>query len=186
MAKKIFKIFGKVLLGILGFIVLLLIIGLFIDGNYSVEREIVIKKPNTEVFDYMKYLKNQDNYTVWNSMDKNMKKEYVGVDGTVGFISKWDSENDNVGAGEQEITKLEYGKRAEVKLRFLRPFKSESDAFYSTNFIDSNTTKVVWGIKGSSPYPFNLMKLFMNMDEMIGKDFETNLTNLKNVLENKH
>ena len=70
---------------------LLLIAGLFFKkGEYNVDFEIIVNKPSKQVFDFIKYLKNQDNFSVWVNVDAGMKKSYGGVDGTVGFISAWD------------------------------------------------------------------------------------------------
>ena len=103
---KALKITGLVLAGI---ILLLLITGLFVDGKYSVEREVTINKPKQEVFDYVKYLKNQNQFSVWAKIDPAMKTEFRGEDGTVGFVSAWDSENPDAGKGEQKIVKIDDG-----------------------------------------------------------------------------
>ena len=66
----------KILLIILAVIaiivVLLLIIAVFVKKRYSVEREIIINRPKQEVFNFIKFLKNQDKYSKWASMDPNM------------------------------------------------------------------------------------------------------------------
>ena len=116
-------------------------------------------------------------------MDPNMIKVYAGNDGTVGFISAWDSKLSDVGKGEQEITKITEGERLDFELRFLRPFKATDYAYMTTESAGDNQTVVKWGFNGKMPYPMNLMLVCMNMDKMIGKDLETGLTNLKNVLE---
>jgi hypothetical protein len=177
------KILKRIALAILGLIVLLLIIALFVKKDYAVVREITINKPTQEVFDYIKYLKNQDNYSVWAKMDPNMKKEYRGNDGAVGFVSAWDSNVKNVGTGEQEITKITDGERLDVELRFMKPFKSTDYAYMITSNVSDNQTNVKWGFMGKMPYPMNLMLICMNMDKMLGKDLETGLTNLKSTLE---
>ena len=69
-----------------------------------IEKSVEIRKPSSEVFNYLKYTRNQDNFSVWNMADPDMKKEQSGTDGEVGFLYRWDSQNKNVGAGEQEIT----------------------------------------------------------------------------------
>lgn len=177
------KIVKKILLGIIGIIVLLLIIALFVKKEYGVEREITINKPKQEVFDYLKMLKNQDNFSVWAKRDPNMKKEYRGTDGTVGFVSAWDSENKHVGKGEQEIKNITEGERLDFELRFLKPFEATDNAFMTTEALSDNQTKVKWGFNGKMAYPMNLMLLFMNMDEMLGKDLQEGLNNLKAILE---
>lgn len=174
----------KIILVIIAIIIAIpLILALFVKKEYSVEREIVIKRPKQEVYNYVKYLKNQNNYSKWASMDPNMKKEFRGTDGTVGFVSAWDSEKDDVGKGEQEITKIEEGKRIDYEIRFMKPIKSSAPAYMITEPVGDNQTKVKWGFEGHMPYPMNVMQLFMDLPGMIGNDFQTGLNNLKTILE---
>jgi uncharacterized protein YndB with AHSA1/START domain len=176
------KALKAILFTLAAIIALALIAALFIEKEYAVEREITINKPVSEVFDYIKYLKNQDSYSKWNTMDPNMKHSYTGTDGTVGFIAAWEG-NKNFGVGEQEIMKIIEGERIETQLRFKEPFEAQDDAYMTTTMIDSTTTKVIWGFSGAFAYPMNLMKLIMNMEEQLGSDFETGLQNLKEILE---
>jgi hypothetical protein len=177
------NIFVIILLVILGLIALLLIIALFTKKDYAVEREIVINKPKQEVFNYIKHLKNQDNFSKWATMDPNMKKEYTGTDGTVGFVSAWDSNDKNVGKGSQTIKKITEGENVDFEIHFLKPFEAKANAFMSTEALTADKTKVKWGFNSSMKYPMNLMLIFMNMENMLGNDLSTGLTNLKTVLE---
>lgn len=177
------KIIKRILFVILGFILLALIAALIMPKEYAVEREIVINKPNDSVFNYIKYLKNQDNFSVWSRTDPNMKKTFTGVDGTIGAVAAWESENKNVGVGEQEIKNILPNERIDFELRFKKPFESTDNAYFSTEGISSKETKVKWGFNGKMPYPMNLMLPIMNMDEMLGKDLEKGLVDLKVLLE---
>ena len=116
------KVLKKIGIGLGVIVALLLVIPLFTKKEYSVVRETVIARPKAVVFDYIVLLKNQDNFSVWAQMDKNMKKSYKGTDGQVGFVSAWESKDDKVGAGEQEIKKILPGERIDYELRFLKPF----------------------------------------------------------------
>ncbi len=167
---------------LLGIIVLLLLAGLVISKDISATKEIVINKPKDEVFNYIKYLKNQQNYSKWATLDPNIKNEFRGTDGQPGFVNHW-SGNKKVGEGEQEITGIDEGKALYSDLRFIKPFKSFAKATMKTEAIDANSTKVTWGFESKMNYPMNVMKLFMNMSEMVGKDFSTGLSNLKKVME---
>ena len=180
------KIFKKFLIGLAILIAIPLIVALFVKSNYDVQREILIDQPNQVVFDYVKYLKNQDHYSKWNQMDPDMKKSYKGTDGTVGFVSRWESNNEDVGTGEQEIKKITEGERIDFELRFIKPFEATEPAFMTTEKVGENQTKVVWGFSGHFAYPMNLMLLFMDMEEMIGNDLETGLNNLKQILEKEN
>lgn len=167
---------------VLGLIGLLLLAGLFISKDLQANKEIVINKPVDEVFGFIKYLKNQQLYSKWAALDADMKNEYNGIDGQPGFVNHWVG-NKKVGEGEQEITAIEEGKAIYTDLRFIKPFKSFAKVKMTAEAIDASSTKVSWGFQSKMNYPLNIMKLFMNMNEMIGKDFSTGLANLKNLLE---
>ncbi|GGG47363.1 polyketide cyclase [Croceivirga lutea] len=171
-------IFLYIILAILG---LIIILGIIAPKTYEVSRSIVINKPKDEVFSYLKSLKNQDTWSPWGKRDPNMKKKFTGIDGEVGATSYWNG-NKEVGEGEQEITKIVEGERIETELRFLKPFKSTSDAFFYVDEVNGGT-EVVWGFKGNNKFPMSIMMLFMSMDKMIGKDFEEGLSDLKAQLE---
>ena len=177
------KILKKILIVIAIIIAIPLIIALFVEKDYAVEREITINKSKQEVFDYIKFLKNQDNFSKWSTMDPKMKKTYQGTDGTVGFVSAWESNDENVGVGEQEIKKIAEGERIDFELRFIKPFEATEPAFMSTESVTENQTKVKWGFSGHMNYPMNIMMLFMDFEKMIGDDLQTGLSNLKTVLE---
>jgi len=177
---KALKIIG---LAIVGIVVLALITGLFVNGNYAVVREVTINKPKAEVFNYVKYLKNQNKFSVWAKIDPAMKTEFRGKDATVGFVSAWDSKNKDAGKGEQKITKIEEGSRINYELHFIEPFESTDYAYMTTESVSDNQTKVNWGFYGKMKYPMNLMMLGMNMDKTLGPDLEKGLNNLKALLE---
>ncbi len=179
------KVLKWVLFTIGGIIVIVLVASIFIKKEYAVEREIFINRPQAVVFNYVKYLKNQDNYTVWGSLDPQMKREYRGTDGTVGFVAAWDSKNSHVGKGEQEITDIQTGERIDYNLRFMEPFESKAHTYFALAAASENVTKVVWGFDGKMSYPTNFMRLFMNMDKMLGPDFEKGLQKLKEILESQ-
>ena len=165
-----------------GILLLLLILYLLAPSGYDVSRTIEIHKPSSEVFDYLKYLKNQDQWSPWGKRDPNMKKDFSGTDGTVGAISRWEG-NKEVGSGEQEIKHIEEGRRIETELRFLKPWKSTSDAYMEVEPLGAGSSRVRWGFKGKNGFPMRFMMLFMNMDKMIGGDFEEGLATLKNQME---
>jgi uncharacterized protein YndB with AHSA1/START domain len=180
--KKLLFIFG-------GFVVLLLIAGLVLVGlapqDFGVEREVVINKPKAEVFAYLKMLKNQNDWGAWAKKDPNIKVEYTGNDGEVGFVSSWQSNDSEVGTGEQEIKKIDDGKRIDYELRFKKPFESTSNAWITTEEAGENKTKVKWGFKGKMPAPFNALMLFVDMEGPISKDFDEGLASLKKILESQ-
>ncbi|MDC6365020.1 SRPBCC family protein [Muricauda sp. AC10] len=165
-----------------GLVALILILALIAPKTYDVSRFIEIEKPKKDVFENLRFLKNQDAWSPWNKKDPDMDKKFTGTDGEVGATSYWNG-NKDVGEGEQEITKIVDGERIESELRFLKPWKSTSDAYLVTEEIAKDKTKVTWGFSGKNKFPFSIMMLFMNMDKAVGKDFEEGLSNLKELLE---
>ena len=117
-------------------------------------------------------------------MDPDMKKSYSGTDGTVGFVSAWESDDKNVGKGEQEIVKITDSERIDYELRFLEPFEATEAAYIITKEVSDSSTLVSWGFNGHMNYPMNIMLLFMDMEGMIGDDLSTGLMTLKGVMEN--
>ncbi|MFC4219918.1 SRPBCC family protein [Flagellimonas marina] len=165
-----------------GIVLLVLILAMIAPKTYNVSRSVEIAKPKSEVFAYLRSLKKQNEWSPWGKRDPNMQQKFTGTDGEVGSMNYWNG-NKEVGEGEQEITRIVDGERIESELRFLKPWKSTSDAYITTEEVDANTTKVTWGFSGKNKFPMSIMMLFMNMDKMIGKDFEEGLASLKERLE---
>jgi hypothetical protein len=177
------KILKGIALALAGIVALALIVALFVKKEYAVERQISINKPKQEVFDYIKLLKNQQYYSVWEKADPNAIHGFRGIDGTIGAVSSWKSKVKEVGSGEQEILEMIDGEHIDYELRFFEPFQSKDHAYFDTTAPSANTTLVKWGFEGKMNYPMNLMLLFMNMEEMLGKDLQGGLDNLKTELE---
>ncbi|GGF26961.1 SRPBCC family protein [Echinicola rosea] len=177
------KILKTALLAILGLAVLVLIIAAFVPREMNVEKSVVINRPVEEVFDYVKMLKNQNEFSVWMTIDPKMKKSYEGVDGTVGAVTKWDSQNEEVGKGEQEITAIEANKRIDSELRFIRPYESTAQAYMITQKASAHQTKVIWGFHGESKYPMNLLQKIIGIEEILGDQLQQGLDTLKDQME---
>ena len=170
-----------ILLVIAAIVALFLIVALIVKKDFTLEKEVVINKPKTEVFNYLKQIKNQEQYSVWVMKDPNIKIVYTGTDGTVGFTSSWVSDDKNVGIGEQEIIKMNEGESMEVEIRFKKPFEAINYAKTTVTAVNPNQTKVTSLFYGKSKFPMNVMNLFM--DKFVGKDMQQNLLNMKNNLE---
>ena len=177
----------KILIGLA--IVVVLLVGVCATAaflaptDFRVERELVINKPKSEVFAYAKMLKNQNDWGPWFKKEPTMKQEFRGTDGTAGFTSYWKGTKDEVGEGEQEITRIVEGERIETELRFIQPFESKADAYLTTEAAGDAQTKVRWGFTGSMPRPMNIMLLVMDIDKEVGKDFAEGLSSMKMILE---
>ena len=164
-------------------VALLLVAAAFVKKEYSVFRNVIINKPVNIVFDYVKHLNNQTQYSIWTMRDPLAKTTAKGIDGTVGFITSWDSKNSQVGKGEQEIIGLNENKKVDIRLQFYKPFNCAASANFVTNDMGDGSTEIAWTFNGSMPYPFNIMRVFTSIDKMIGKDLQDGLNNIKAILE---
>jgi uncharacterized protein YndB with AHSA1/START domain len=174
------NILTTVLLVLAGIVALLLILALLAKKGYDIERQIIINAPRQKVFDYLKLLKNQDNFNKWVMTDPNMKREFKGTDGTVGFIYGWNG-NKQAGEGEQEIKAIVEGQRIDTEIRFVRPFSAIAYANMVTESVSDDQTKVTWSTASTMKYPLNLMVSMV--EKMLAKDMDTSLANLKRILE---
>jgi hypothetical protein len=170
-----------ILLVISTLIAIVFIAALFMKKKYSISAEIIINQPKSDVFNYIKILKNQENYSKWVMDDPNAKLNYIGEDGTIGFISQWESNLKNVGIGEQEITDIKENEFYKVEIRFKKPFEGISQAITKTEAISENQTKVTTTFHTYTPFPMNVMVPFIS--KMLKTDMDGNMSRLKANLE---
>jgi hypothetical protein len=149
----------------------------------KIEKSVEINRSPALVFEYLKMTKNQDNFSVWNMADPDMKKKYKGKDGTVGFTYSWDSTMKNVGAGEQEITGIEEGKSIDYEIRFFRPMQNTGKTNFQITGNGNESASVSWKFEAPSKFPMVLFSPIFKI--MLGKDLQKGLINLKQILEKK-
>jgi uncharacterized protein YndB with AHSA1/START domain len=170
-----------ILLVLAGIIALLLIIALFMKKEHYVNREIIINAPRQKVFDFLKLLKNQDQFNKWATAGKeNRKEEFKGTDGTVGFIYSWSGDK-SAGEGEKEILNIVEGKRIETEIRFVKPMRMSASVIMETTSVSDNQTKVNLINAGILKYPLNIM--IPIAEKNFSKDLDTSLSTLKSILE---
>jgi hypothetical protein len=173
------KILKRIVIVVLVIIALLLIIALFLPRTTTVRVSETIHQPRQVVFDYVRMLDNQRNYSVWVMEDPDLVPEITGIDGTVGATQHWDSEK--VGAGEQEITALSPD-RMDVALHFIKPFEGKAKAAYIFTPVSETQTTVTSEFYSETPYPLNLVSYFFST-KMIEDAQTRTLQNLKRILE---
>ena len=169
-----------ILLVVAGIIALLLLIALFMKREHYVNREIIINAPRQKVFDFLKLLKNQDQFNKWARADKDRKEETKGTDGTVGFIYSWSGDK-SAGKGEKEIMNIVEGKRIETEIRFVKPMRISAYVIMETESLSDNQTKVNLSNAGTLKYPLNIM--IPMAEKNFAKDLDISLSTLKNILE---
>jgi len=169
-----------ILLVLAGIIALLLLIALFMKKQHYVNREIIISAPRQKVFDYVRFLKNQDEFNKHAMVAPDRKREFKGTDGTVGYVYSWSGDK-NAGVGEKEIMNIIEGKRIETEIRFVKPMRATATIIMKTESLSDDQTRVSWSNAGTLIYPLNIM--IPMMEKHVAKDMDTSLSTLKNILE---
>ncbi len=148
-----------------------------------IEKSITINKDVHEVYEFLKETKHQDQFSVWNMKDPNMKKTYAGTDGTQGFVYAWDSKDKNTGAGEQETKNIIEDTRIDYEVRFKRPMKNIGKSSFITDKVHNNISSVTWTFACPTKFPMSLFSPIFK--KILGKQIDQSLQNLKALLESK-
>lgn len=175
---KIAKVLGGVLLAA---VAVVLVLASRKPNEFRVERSVVIKAPPAKVFPWLEDPKKTVEWSPWEKKDPNMKKTFSGAAKGKGAVYEWDG-NKDIGAGRLEITESVPPTTVVMDLHFLRPMDDRSVARYDAKAVDGGT-EVTWSIAGKNTRVSKVMCLFMDMDKMIGGEFEKGLADLKTVAE---
>jgi uncharacterized protein YndB with AHSA1/START domain len=150
-------------------------------ATYRVERSIVTTAAAPAVFGYLEDLHKFPEWSPWQELDPAMKVEHSGAEKGAGASYFW-SGNDKVGEGRMTITESIPADHVSIKLEFLKPFASTSDTKWNLT-PEGDGTKITWSMDGTNSFMGKVMCVFMDMDKMIGADFERGLAKLKQVAE---
>ena len=149
--------------------------------TFRVRRSATITAPPEKVFVAISDFHQWTSWSPWEHRDPAMKRTYSGADSGRGAVYAWDG-NKNVGSGRMEILEASLPSKIVIKLDFLKPFEAHNTAEF-TMLPQGDATNLTWLMHGPAPLMSRVMQVFMNMDKMIGKDFEAGLANLKMLSE---
>jgi len=166
---------------VLAAIVLLLVYAATRPDRFRIQRTTVIKAPPARVFALINDLRSFNNWNPYERKDPSVRGTYGGAASGVGATYAWDSRK--VGAGRMEITAADAPHLLKMRLDFIRPMKAQNTAEFTLRAEGDNLTIVTWAIHGQSNYLSRLMGVVLDMDAMIGKDFEAGLANLRALAE---
>jgi len=144
---------------------------------YRVERSAVVRAPAAEVYSRVADLTKWEGWSPWAKLDPAMKLDYSGTPGTVGSTYHWKG-NDKVGEGRMTVKGLTPDRQVVIELQFLKPWEQTSLTTFDLA-PDPAGTKVTWSMTGQHDFIGKLFAVFMDMDGMVGPDFEKGLTALK-------
>lgn len=149
--------------------------------NYRVERSIKVAAPAAAVFEQVNDFHKWENWSPWAKLDPKAKAEFEGPDAGEGAIFKWDGNNE-VGQGSMTILESRPPERVRIKLEFKKPFEDVA----TTEFVlkpEGEETLVTWSMHGENNFVGRIMCLLMNMEAMIGGQYEKGLLSIKKIVE---
>jgi uncharacterized protein YndB with AHSA1/START domain len=149
--------------------------------SFRIERAASIKAAPAKIFALLNDFRQWGQWSPWEKLDPEMKRTHSGAASGKGAAYAWEA-NKKVGAGRMEITDTTPPSRVAIKLDFIRPFEAHNSIEFTLKAA-GDSTQVTWAMIGSNAFMGKVMSIFMNMDKLVGKDFETGLANLKTVAE---
>ncbi|MFZ1009898.1 MAG: SRPBCC family protein [Candidatus Sulfotelmatobacter sp.] len=149
--------------------------------TFLIERSLSIKAPPERIF---ALINNFHDWTRWAPQDRedpSMKRTFSGPESGTGAVSDWTSTG-SAGRGRMLITESAAPYRVSVDADWVKPFKAHNVNVFSLQ-PDGVSTRTTWSMRGTNVYMLKVMSVFVNMDRMMGKHFETGLENLKRAAE---
>ena len=162
-------------------IAIVLIVAATKPDTFSVQRATTVRAPPEEIFPSINDFHQWATWSPWEDKDPAMKRTYSGTGSGKGAVYAWDG-NKNVGTGRMEILEVSAPSKIVIKLDFFKPFEAHNTAEF-TMLPQGDGTSLTWLMHGPAPFMSKVMQVFMNMDKMVGKDFEAGLAKLKKLAE---
>jgi len=171
----------KILIGLVIVIVIFVVFVALQPSHYRVERSATMNAPAPVVFAQVNDFHKWNAWSPWAKLDPGMKQTFEGAPAGTGAVYKW-AGNSEVGEGQMTIKESHASDLIKIKLDFLKPFAATSDTVF-TFTPEGNQTKVTWTMDGEKNFIAKAFHLFMNIDKMVGGDFEKGLAQMKTVAE---
>jgi hypothetical protein len=170
-----------ILLAVVVIIAILFAVVAMQPSDFRIARSATIPAPAPKVFAQVNDFHNWDAWSPWAKLDPAAKNTYEGAPAGTGAIFKW-SGNKQVGEGQMTMTESRPSDLIRIKLEFLRPFKATNAAEFTFK-PDGSGTLVTWSMSGNRNFMLKAFGLLMNMDKMIGGEFEKGLASMRAVVE---
>ena len=149
--------------------------------RFHVERSATIDAPSATVFSHIDDFHRWTAWSPWEKIDPQLQRSYDGPPSGVGAGYRW-SGNSQVGEGSMRITESVPGRKVGIALEFITPFRASNVATF-TLAPEGSGTRVTWAMDGRNNFVAKAIGLFMNMDTMVGGQFEQGLASLKGIAE---
>jgi hypothetical protein len=171
----------KILAIVVVIVIVLVVIVALQPGDFRVARSTLVSAPPPAVFAQVNDFHQWNAWNPWGKIDPSMKQNYEGAPAGPGAVYTWNG-NKEVGEGRMTITDSRPSDLIRVRLEFFKPFAATNTAEF-TFVPEGNQTRVTWSMFGEKNFMAKAVHLFMNMDKMIGGQFEKGLADLKTAAE---
>ncbi len=171
----------KILIGLAMIVVVFVVVVATRPSEFRVARTATISTPAPAVFAQVNDFRKWEAWNPWAKLDPAMKQTYEGAPAGAGAIYAW-AGNAQVGEGRMTLTESRPSDLIRIKLEFLKPFKATNTAEFTFK-PEGNQTAVTWSMAGKNNFIAKAVHLFMNMDKMVGGQFEKGLAQMKSVVE---
>lgn len=148
---------------------------------FRVQRATRIKAPPEKIFGLINDLHSWGSWSPYEKKDPAMKRTHSGAASGKGAVYEWEGNNE-IGVGRMEITESSPPAKVTINLDLVKPFEAHNMVEFTLEAQD-DSTNVTWAMHGPSPYISKVIGIFIDMDSMVGKDFEIGLANLKTLTE---
>ena len=149
--------------------------------SFAVQRSAQMRAAPGAIYPLIADFREWPRWSPWEKLDPNMKRTLSGAPSGTGAVYAWEGSN-KVGAGRMEIRDVAPPSKVVIQLDFIKPFEGHNVTEFAL-VSKGETTDVQWTMRGPATFVTKLMGLFMNMNKMIGRDFERGLANLKAAVE---
>jgi carbon monoxide dehydrogenase subunit G len=149
--------------------------------DFRMVRKTRIKAPSDKIFSWLDDFHRWPEWSPWEKLDPALKRTHTGAPKGKGAAYAWEG-NNKVGKGRMEITDLTPPRSLTIKLDFLKPFEAHNITEFTLE-PSGDSTEVTWSMHGRNAFPSKVMGVFVDMDKLIGKDFEKGLASLKALTE---
>ena len=171
----------KILIGIAAVILLFVIIVALQPSDFSITRQAKMSAPPAAPFAQVNDFHNWEAWSPWAKLDPAAKNSFDGEPAGKGAKFAW-AGNDDVGEGRMEITESQPSELIRIRLEFIKPFAA-TNATEFTFKPEGEQTLVTWTMSGKNNFMGRAVCMFMNMDKMVGGDFEKGLAAIKQIVE---
>jgi len=172
---------AKILVGVMAVVIVLVIVIAVQPAEFHVTRTVSVAAPAPVVFAQVNDFHKWSAWSPWARMDPGMKQAYEGAPSGTGAVYAW-AGNHEVGEGRMTITESRPSDLIRIKLEFFKPFAGVSTAEFTFK-PEGPQTLVAWSMTGRTTFATKAVHLFLNVDKMIGDNFESGLARMKSRAE---